>query len=46
MQDLKKRFFQFSIDVAELIQQLQKGIINGSQLTAHSPQLVSSKIYT
>jgi four helix bundle protein len=38
MQDLKKRHKQFAIDVATLIQQLPKSVIN----TAYSNQLIRS----
>lgn len=30
MQDLKKRLFQFAVDVAMLIQKLQKGVVNNA----------------
>jgi four helix bundle protein len=38
MQDLKKRFFQFAIDVALLIQKLPKSVVNN----AYANQLVRS----
>jgi four helix bundle protein len=38
MQDLKKRFFQFAVDVAQLIQKLPKSVVNN----AYSNQLIRS----